>query len=179
MHEESFDVFDREGNITGTASWDDCHTKGLIHKTVALFLFKDASKRETLIHKRSAMMHHSPSQWQHAAGGHVVSGDTVYEGMRKEIQEELFHEREAPEIELREVCTFFNHDLPGNYEFLTIFEGMYPGPFFPNPQEIEGEPRWIEWNELMKNMKENPENYSNVFHNLIKEYMKAGENSVQ
>ena len=171
MPEGIYDIFNREGEKIRTASWTDCHKKGLIHKTAELILFKDASKRETLIHKRSNETQHSPGEWQHAAGGHITSGDTVEVGMRKEIQEELFHNAHAPDFALREVSTFFNHDLLGNYEFSTIFEGIYPGPFFPNPEEIIGEPVWIAWDELLRDMRENPSQYSNAFHNVMGEYI--------
>jgi isopentenyldiphosphate isomerase len=171
MVDELYDTFDRAGNKTGVASFEECHAKGLIHKTAALLLFKDVSRRETLIHQRSAMMHQSAGEWQSAAGGHIPSGASVEAGMRLEIQEELFHNAPVPDFAIREIRTFFNNDLPGNYEFLTIFEGVYPGPFFPNPQEIFGEPVWIEWDGLLRDMKQRPTRYCNVFHNIVREYL--------
>ena len=173
MPDEIYDVFDETGTKKiGEATWTECHTKGLLHKSVSVLIFKDATKRETLLQRRSFKMDQQPGKWQHSAGGHILAGDTVDEGIHKELQEELFFNHPLPPIELKKITTFLNHDIPNNYELLTLYEAVYHGPFYFDPKEVEEEPRWIGWNELLVDMKNNPEIYTPAFHNIMREYLK-------
>ncbi len=60
MHDELYDVLESNGNKIGTASWAECHEKGLLHQTAGIFVFKDPSKREMLVQLRSDKVGHSP-----------------------------------------------------------------------------------------------------------------------
>lgn len=173
MHDEIFDVVDASGAVIGTASWDELHENGLLHVTAAVILFKDSSKQEVLLQRRSMSVKQMPGLLQHAAGGHVVSGKTPDEGVRMELQEELFHEQELPEIELRKVTHFHQHDIPGNCEILHIYEGFYDGPFSPSPHELSGEPFWVDWEQLLLDIKEHPEKYTASFLMVLEEYLRS------
>ena len=170
MTEEIYDIFDIAGGKTGTASWTECHTKGLLHRCVSALIFRDESKRETLIQQRSLAMAHNPGLWTHAAGGHVLTGDSVERGMLTELQEELFWRNKLPAVSLRKIVTFFNHDMPNNREFITLFDAVYPGPFDPNPSEVAGAPCWIEWQTLVDAMREDPGRFAPVFHTVVDVY---------
>ncbi len=63
MQDEVYDVFDMQGNKVGTATWTECHSKGLVHRTVSALVFKDDTKREMLIQRRSLQMTQSPGTW--------------------------------------------------------------------------------------------------------------------
>lgn len=178
MIDEIYDIFDRAGTHIGTATWTDCHTKGLIHKTVACLIFKDASKQEVLLQRRSMRMAQQPGKLQHSAGGHVLAGMSMDEGMRQELQEELFLDRSLPAIKIKEVTVSFQNDLPNNYEFITIYEIIYPGPFFFNPKEVAEEPVLIKWFDLLNDIKNSPEKFAPSFLHIMKAYIKAVESKM-
>jgi len=170
MIDEIYDVFDRAGNKVGQATWTECHTKGFIHRCASALIFKNRSKQETLIQQRSANMSQHPKLWTHAVGGHVLAGDTMEEGIRKELQEELFWNHSLPNLVIKKIVTFFNHDMPNNNEFLTLFEVIYSGPFFYNPTEVAKPPEWIAWPKLIDDMRRSPAKYTPVFHKIIDVY---------
>jgi isopentenyldiphosphate isomerase len=169
MTEEIYDVFDETGVPIGTASWTECHTKGLLHRSASALIFRDESRQETLIQQRSFTMAHFPGLWTHAVGGHLLAGDSVEQGMLRELQEELFWQHKLPQLSLNKVVTFLNHDMPHNREFLTLFEVVYPGPFYPNPSEV-AETHWIEWKTLMDAMREDRDRFAPVFHKVVDVY---------
>lgn len=173
MSDEVYDVIDQSGAKIGTATWTEVHTKGLLHPNVSVLIFKDKSKQETLLQRRSSTMHQQPGKWQHAAGGHVLAGETPDEGIQKELQEELFHNHPLPQFKIKKILTFHNHDIPNNHELLTLYEVIYPGPFFPDPKEVAGAPIWIKWADLLKDMGANPRKYTPAFHNIIEAYLKS------
>ncbi len=172
MQDEIYDVIDKRGNKIGTATWTEVHTKGLLHQAVSVLIFKDSSKKEFLLQRRSKSAAQSPGVWQHAAAGHVKSGDTLDDTARKELQEELFCGHTLPFLELRRLGSFFNHDLPGNYEIVYLYETIYPGPFFHSPEEVAEPPKWVHWDKLLVDMELNPNKYAEYFFAVIREYRK-------
>ncbi len=173
MPDEIYDIVDDNGNKIGTASWTDVHTKGLLHQCASALIFKDTSRQETLLQRRSLSMNQCPGLWQHAAGGHILADQTSDQGIRQELQEELFYKHELPQLEIKKIVTFYNHDLPNNHELLTLYEVIYPGPFFPDPKEVDTEPQWIRWEALLIDLKTNPAKYTTAFHNIMRAYLNS------
>lgn len=172
MPDEIYDVVGEQGQVIRTATWTECHTKGLLHKSCSALIFKDTSKKEILLQRRSEKMKQEPRKWQHSAGGHTLCGDTPEECIKKELQEELFDNHTLPPFEIKKVTTFRLNDLPNNHELLTLFEVVYPGPFYFGKKEVAEEPRWIKWDDLMQDLQYNPKKYSQAFLDIILVYAK-------
>lgn len=170
--DEIYDVVDEDGNKIREATWTEVHTQGLLHPTVAVLIFKDSSKKEVLLQKRSEKMRQTPGLWQHSAGGHILAGDTPDQAILKEIQEELFFEHALPKLEIKKITTFLQKDFPNNNEFLNLYETEYAGPFYPDQKEVAEEPVWMKWEELIESLKKDPEKYTPSFHCIMKEYPK-------
>lgn len=170
MVDEIYDVFDEKGNKVRTATWTEVHTLGLLHHTASILIFKDASRRELLIQKRSATVAQHAGLLQHSAGGHILAGDSTEKGMRRELQEELFFDHPLPDLSLTKIVTFFNQDMPTNREFLTLFETIYPGPFFYGPNEVAQPPHWVNWGDLLQDVKKEPDKYSPAFRKILEVY---------
>jgi isopentenyldiphosphate isomerase len=169
MADEVYDIFDKEGRVIGTATWSECHRKGLIHQVSSVLVFKDSSKKEILLQKRSDKMNQDPSLLQHSAGGHTISGKTPEEGAEEELREELFRDHELSKLKLTKVCTFFQNDLPNNNEIMNVFEFVYPGPFYFG-KELAEEPVWVKWEDLIKDVEENSQKYTKSFRNILDNY---------
>ncbi|OGE91153.1 MAG: hypothetical protein A2722_03970 [Candidatus Doudnabacteria bacterium RIFCSPHIGHO2_01_FULL_50_11] len=173
MQDEVYDVVNEKGEKVATATWHEVHAKGLLHATAAALVFKDASKKEILIKRRSNSMIQKPGLWEYSAGGHVLAGQTPEGGVRAELQEELFEGRKLPKFVIRPVMKFFNNDIPNNKEILHLFEAIYPGPFFHGRKEVAAPPKWVKWLDLLADMRNKPEKYTPVFHNIIEHYQRS------
>lgn len=168
--EELYDVVDQNGKKIGEATWTPIHTKGLLHQTVHGLVFKDKSRRETLIKRRSSKMHQGPNLLELAVAGHVLSGYTPEQAIEEEIKEELLGERALPKtIEIRNIGSYFNNDLPNNHEIAYLFEVVFQGPFYIS-EESEGKAFWVAWDELVKSMRDNPGKYAQYLINAINEF---------
>ncbi len=171
--DEIYDVIDLEGNKIGEATWTEVHTKKLLHQTVAVLIFKDKLKKEVLIQKRSFSMHQHPGLWQHSAGGHILAGDTPDQAILREVQEELFDSQELPSLKLTKVSSFLVADAPNNREILHLYETVYPGPFNHDRGELAEEPRWVSWEELIRDRRVSPDKYSSAFHIILNKYLES------
>ena len=85
---ELFQLVDRRGNPTGTASRQECHgNPRLIHLVVHCHVFDPAGR--LLLQKRSRKKDTNPGRWDTSVGGHVVAGETVRDALVREAREEL------------------------------------------------------------------------------------------
>jgi len=171
MIDETYDVFDKRGKKIGRATWTEVHTKGLLHRSACVLVFRDRSRKEMLLQRRSRGMAQDPGLWQHAAGGHVLSGDSPLKTAMKETKEELFAGMRMPRVRLRRVTEFLNDNLRNNHEISTVYECFYPGPFSGKSDELEERPRWVETSRLLADVRRRPMRYTKSFRNVLKAYL--------
>jgi isopentenyl-diphosphate delta-isomerase type 1 len=86
MCSEFFDVVDEDDNVIGKASREECHKKGLIHRSVMFFVFDEEGK--VLVTKRTKTKDFFPGYWSIVLGGHVHSGESYDEAVMREMDEE-------------------------------------------------------------------------------------------
>ena len=60
-------------------------------------------------------------------------------------------------------------EIWGEHEFDTVFEGVYDGPVYPNPDEVVDH-KWMTIDKLKKDMKENSKIYTPWFKIILKRY---------
>jgi len=134
--DELVDIVDENDKVIGQELKLKCHANKILHRGVAILVFKDASFKEILIQKRSMKKLSNPGQFC-VPGGHLSSGDSYLIGAKRELQEEEFHNQELPkEItfeELYKIKKFTDND----YEFHQVYRVFYPGPFVNDPEEVE------------------------------------------
>ena len=86
---EYFDVLNECGDFTGEIkSREECHTKGLWHKAVVIFIVSSDNKK-VLLQQRSSTKKLWPNFWDITAGGHVLSEELGWEAALREAQEEI------------------------------------------------------------------------------------------
>lgn len=84
---ESLDLVDKNDNVIGKATREECHKKGLLHRVViALVLNKDY---KIFVSKRSKNKYYCPGHWAIPIGGHVESEETYEDALKRELDEEL------------------------------------------------------------------------------------------
>ena len=172
--DEIYDVVDKNGHQLGTASWTECHTKGLLHQCVHGLIFNNKSREKILIQKRSKNAIQEPNKWEASTAGHLVSGETPEEGILRELEEELFANHKLPNsIKARKITTFLNNDIPNNNELVYLFEIIYQGPFYYQKLDYSRKPLWIDFDRLLKDINKNPAKYAQFFINDMKEFVSS------
>ncbi len=154
----TLDVVDENDKVIGQASFEDCHTKRLRHRGTCVHIFRDESMKEVLVQRRGLGMRTEPGKRHASACGHVDAGETYKIAALREMEEEIFHEQEAPDLKIKSIGKFVLTDRPLNIEFVKIFYTVHPGPFSGHPEEVESL-EFVEIEALKKDMHEHPEKY--------------------
>ncbi len=85
---EEFPIVDENGNITGCATREECHSGSmLLHPVVHLHVFN--SKGELYLQKRPDWKDIQPGMWDTSVGGHIDLGENVEAALKRESREEL------------------------------------------------------------------------------------------
>ncbi|MBD3184090.1 NUDIX domain-containing protein [Candidatus Poribacteria bacterium] len=86
--EEYFDIVDENDNVIGKASRSQCHgDNSLAHRVVHVLVFN--SKGQLFLQKRSKNKFIQPGKWDTSVGGHLDSGETYDQAVKREMKEEL------------------------------------------------------------------------------------------
>ncbi len=86
--EELFPLVNKHGEVTGSATRDECHSGSmLLHPVVHLHLVTEQGC--IYLQKRSKNKDIQPGKWDTAVGGHVDFGETIQEAIEREAREEL------------------------------------------------------------------------------------------
>jgi isopentenyl-diphosphate delta-isomerase len=142
----------------GTALKRTIHTIHTpLHRGFSLFLFN--SHGQTLLTKRSGKKATFPGVWTNAVCGHPAPGESVISAAQRRARRELgIHVRT---IKIRADYRYRFADANGIVEneicpILTAYTDDIP---VPDADETE-EWKWITWNALREDMKQNPHLYS-------------------
>lgn len=143
------------------------HEKGLLHRAFSVFIFNDNG--EMLLQQRAADKYHSPNLWTNACCSHPYLGETYEEGALRRLQEELNFT-----TPLKHLFQFIYQADVGKglteHELDHVFVGYYEEKIQPNPKEVEAL-RWMTTHELMKDIKENKDQYTIWFQIIFEKYL--------
>lgn len=85
---EIFDVVDEDDNVVGQARRGEVHKdKNLLHRSIGVAVFNH--RGELFLQQRSATKDTYPLCWTISCSGHVNSGESYDETVRRELKEEL------------------------------------------------------------------------------------------
>lgn len=164
--EEQVVLVSESDEVLGVMEKMQAHQNGILHRAFSVFLFND--KGEMLLQKRAAEKYHSPNQWTNACCSHPRNGETYLEAANRRLKEELGIEAElTPKFHF-----IYKADVGGNlweHELDHVFIGNYQHRFNLNEKEVS-EVRYISMEDLDKEMKENPENFTEWFKIILEEY---------
>ena len=164
--EEQVVLISENDEVLGLMEKMQAHENGILHRAFSVFLFND--KGEMLLQKRAADKYHSPNQWTNACCSHPRSGETYLEAANRRLKEELGIETElTPKFHF-----IYKADVGGNlweHELDHVFIGNYQQDFDLNKDEV-AEIRYISMEDLDREIKENPENFTEWFKIILEEY---------
>jgi len=134
--DEWFDIVDENGNVKGKAPRTICHSgPGMLHPVVHLHIVDN--KNRIFLQKRVKTKKIQPGKWDTAVGGHVNSGESIEDALKRETEEEL---------NIKDIKTTFIGkyvwESPVESELIHIYIGRYNKTITVNQDEIEEGKFW-------------------------------------
>lgn len=133
--QESLPLVDREGNVIGKATRDECHSGAkLLHPVVHLHVYNRHG--ELYLQKRPEWKDIQPGKWDTAVGGHIDYGEDVATALKREVNEELGITEFTPEFLMRYVF-----ESARERELVNVYRTIYDGEIHPS-DELDGGRFW-------------------------------------
>lgn len=166
LTEEKVVLITPKDEVLGLMNKLEAHKKGLLHRAFSVFLFD--YEGNMLLQKRAKEKYHSPNQWTNACCSHPRENETYHDAAVRRLKEEL-----GISCTLEKKFDFiYKADVGGGlweHELDKVFIGTFEGDFHINPEEVS-EVRYISWQDLEKELHEQPENFTEWFKIILKEY---------
>jgi len=128
------DVVDETDKILYQTSLEECKTKGLLHRSVAVFFLN--LQNEILLQQRSMEDDWLPGKWTASSTGHVKAGENPTRASIRELQEELgilAH----PTFLFKELLPEIHWSNQAEYEIAYVFEARSDSKIKMDSEEVE------------------------------------------
>ncbi|MDP3057119.1 MAG: isopentenyl-diphosphate Delta-isomerase [bacterium] len=154
--EEKIILVDKNDKEIGLGEKLKVHQEGKLHRAFSIFIFN--SKGELMLQQRARSKYHSGGLWTNTCCSHPGSGERFEEAVHRRLQEEM-----GFDCEMKEIFSFIykaklDHGL-WEHEFDHVFIGRFDGEPRINPEEAD-DWKWINFDELKKDISENSGNYT-------------------
>jgi isopentenyldiphosphate isomerase len=159
-------------NVVGSAPINYAHKRGLLHRSVHVFIFKQPDYGTLLVQKRSGAHAEDPLKFGPSAAGHVDVGEDYLKAALREMKEEIFWEiKELPSgLKLMEIARGYRNDELGKCpENSALYYAVYAGPFSPNPEEVDYV-QFVPVKNVIEDQKISPNLYTFSFINTMKHF---------
>lgn len=171
MSEEKVILVNQKDEPIGLMPKMEAHEKGLLHRAFSVFIFN--KKNELMLQQRALSKYHSPGLWTNTCCSHQREGETNIEAGKRRLQEEM-----GFTAELEDTISFiykapFDNGLT-EHEFDHILVGNYNEEPLLNPEEAEAW-KWMELDEVAKDMENNPSIYTEWFKIIFDKYYQTIE----
>lgn len=151
-------LVDQDDNQIGVEEKLSAHRAGKLHRAFSIFVFN--KNNDLLIHKRASGKYHSGGLWTNTCCSHPRVGEELDVAVHRRLNEEL-----GFDTDLDKQFDFIYKAQVGDlteHEFDHVFFGKFEGDFTPDPEEVE-DVEWISYDNLVKDMKDHPEKYTEWF----------------
>jgi len=156
----------------GTMEKMEAHEKAVLHRAFSVFLFNE--KGEMLLQQRAKQKYHSGGLWTNTCCSHPRPEELTLDAAKRRLVEEMGIVAEVEEIfhfiyraELDQGLT--EHELDH------VFFGKFNGDFEINREEVESA-KYISKEELLKQIKNTPENFTEWFKIALPEVLSRWDN---
>ena len=151
------DIYDNE---IGCGDKMETHVKRQLHRAFSVFIIHEG---KMFIQRRAMNKYHSGGLWANACCSHPRYGETLEEAVQRRMEDELgIPQGSCHPQELFGFTYYSPYEGLSEYEFDHVFLCDYHGDMTPNPEEMM-DTRWVELEELQKEMEEYPQRFSAWF----------------
>lgn len=160
---EIVDVVNENDEVVSSCSKDECHQKGLLHRTVISELI-DSQGNWILV--KQASDRQDAGQYVSPVGGHVQVGESVEDALKREAEEEVG----LINFEYKFVGKkIYNREVIGRKEnhFFIVYE-IYSDEEPVLNHESDAYEKFTK-EQLYTELKENPKKFGDAFHFVMKE----------
>lgn len=160
--EEKVDILDEEENFIEIVYKRDAHERGLLHKCVIANVI-DSEGRWLLT--RPSKNRQDPGQYVSPMGGHVSTGETDLEALKRELIEELGLIDFKYEFVGKAI---FDRHVIGRHEnhYFKVYKVFSDAkPILSHEAESY---KYFTEDEIKKELKENPKLFGDAFHFVVK-----------
>jgi isopentenyl-diphosphate Delta-isomerase len=162
-------LVDESDQEIGAAEKMQTHREGRLHRAFSIFVFDSAGRM--LLQKRAGSKYHSASLWSNTCCGHPRPGEAVEVAALRRLREEMDFTCSIKKVfefiyKVRLTDDMFEH------EYDHVFVGTYNGLPAPSAAEVE-DWRWIEVDQLVRDLRENPDRYTYWFRVIIDKLLAA------
>ena len=162
---------DKKGNKLGLMDKLNAHKNpGFLHRAISVVLYKRTAKGvEILLQKRAKSKPLWPLNWANTVCTHPLDGESNLDCAVRRLKEEVGIEMKK--VQLPELYRFYYQaDYSEEYsehELDTVVVGEYGGGWNLNPEEA-ADARWISWQALKTEIREQPDIFTPWFLMIIK-----------
>lgn len=159
---EIVDIVDKDLNVLYQATKQKAHEEGLLHKCVIAEVINSEGKMMLIrpnSHKQDAGQYVSP------VGGHVTAGETDEEALKREVEEEIGIKSFTHKIKGKAI---FDRHVLGRHEnhYFILYE-IFTDEVPQLGDEAESY-AYFSKDELKRLLKENPQDFGDAFHFVVK-----------
>ncbi len=165
--EEFVVLVDQDDQKLGLMEKQQAHVAGLLHRAFSVFVFN--SRGELMIQQRAASKYHSPTLWTNTCCSHPRDNETYEQAAHRRLEEEMGFDCEL-EYKFNFIYkAHLENDLI-EHELDHVFIGTFDDEPKLNPDEVMAY-RWVELDDLKKDMEKNPQNYTAWFKIIFEHYV--------
>ncbi len=165
-------LVNNQDDSIGTMEKMEAHEKGVLHRAFSVFLFNE--KGEMLLQQRAKSKYHSGGLWTNTCCSHPRPEESTLNAASRRLIEEM-----GIKAEVHEIFQFiYRAELDQGlieHELDHVFFGHFDGEFEINKEEVESA-RYISKEELILEVDQTPENFTEWFKIALPEVLKHWDN---
>lgn len=159
-------LVDRDDNAVGRKEKYEAHHNPVpLHRAISVVIYDNAHKK-MLLQKRSNKKPTWGGFWSNATCTHPLADESYLQAAERRLFEEM-----GVKTQLKESFNFIYNskydETWGEHELDHVFVGEYDGEVKLDPEEAD-DYKWIEVEELLKDVNENPDIYTPWFKLILK-----------
>jgi isopentenyldiphosphate isomerase len=162
MNRIKINIVNEFGELICTKYRDEIDINKDIYQVSGLWVVNDNS--EVLLAQRSLKKDNQPGKWGPAVAGTVEEGETFESNIYKEANEEIG----LTGIKFEKGPLYLKKDFPRKYftQWFIAKVNLDSGEFRLQEEEVENV-KWINKNDLIEDLKNNPDNYIPSFSEFV------------
>ena len=162
-------LVDHNDNEIGAMDKLQAHQENRLHRAFSVFIFN--MKGEMLIHRRALEKYHSPGLWSNTCCSHPSPGESIEEATKRRLMEEMNLVADLEFVFKFKYQVSFDNELH-EHEIDHVYYGVTDQRPLPNEYEV-CEFKYISITDLIKDVKEKPEKYTEWFKMCFEKVVEA------